>query len=129
MPEKSTCMCQGGLRLVFPCSGAADVGAIADQAARRVSAEGAGKMFCLAGIGAGIPGIVKTTEAADQVLAIDGCPLACARTTLEKAGFTHFDHLCLTDLGLSKGESPVDEANIALVASKATDILQDVGQA
>ena len=69
MPEQPQCACQGALRLVFACSGAADVGAIADQAARRLSRDGAAQMFCLAGIGGRIPGIVKTTEAAGQVLA------------------------------------------------------------
>jgi len=76
------CACSGGsngLKLIFSCSGAADVGELADQAARKLNREGAGKMFCLAGIGGQVSGIVKTTEAATSILAIDGCALECAK--------------------------------------------------
>ncbi len=45
------CSCQGGPKLIFPCSGAADLGAIVDQAGRMLMREGDGKMFCLSGIG------------------------------------------------------------------------------
>ena len=43
---------------------AADVGKIADLAARELTADGAGKMFCLAGIGGRVSGIMATTAAA-----------------------------------------------------------------
>jgi uncharacterized metal-binding protein len=123
MPEEHTCACEGSLKLVFACSGAADVGAIADQAARRISRDGAGSMFCLAGIGGRVPGIMKTTEAADAVLAIDGCPLDCAAKTLEEAGFAGFERLRVTDLGMEKGRAAVTEERVALVAEKAAGIL------
>jgi len=81
-----TC-CVAAPKLVFSCSGAADVGEISDRAARKLSAEGAGKMFCLAGVGGRASGITASTETAAAILAIDGCPLDCARKTLEEAGF------------------------------------------
>jgi uncharacterized metal-binding protein len=96
MPDSSKqadCACGSAPRLIFACSGAADVGHIADQAARKLSAEGAGKMYCLAGVGGRVSGIMATTEAAAAILAIDGCPLDCARRTLEEAGFREFEHL------------------------------------
>ena len=105
--------------MVFACSGAADVGAIADQAARRLTREGAGKMFCLAGIGGRVSGIMKTTEAAGKVLAIDGCPLDCAKGCLQQAGFTAFEHMRVTDLGMEKGSSPATEERIAAVTERA----------
>ncbi len=39
------------VKLIFACSGAADVGGIADLAARTLHAEGSGKIYCLAGVG------------------------------------------------------------------------------
>lgn len=39
-----SCACGVGPKLIFACSGAADVGAIADQAARKLTKDGAGKM-------------------------------------------------------------------------------------
>ena len=73
-------------------------------------------MFCLAGIGGRVSGIMKTTEVAAKVVAIDGCPLNCARKTLEQAGFTEFAHVQLADLGFKKGESPVTEERVRSVA-------------
>ena len=112
MSDPKSCACSAAPKLIFPCSGAADVGAIADQAARQLTREGVGKMFCLAGIGGLVSGIMKTTESAEKILVIDGCPLNCAKNCLEQAGFTEFEHLNLTGLGLAKGQSAVSEENI-----------------
>lgn len=115
MSEQKSCTCSAAPKLIFPCSGAADVGAIADQAARKLTREGTGKMFCLAGIGGRVSGIMKTTESAEKILAIDGCPLNCVKNCLEQAGFTKFEHVNLSDLGLNKGQSAVTEENIQKV--------------
>lgn len=87
---------------------------------RRLTRDGKGKMYCLAGIGGRVSGIVKTTEAARVILAIDGCPLDCASNSLKQAGFTDFDHLCVTDLGLTKGQTPVTDESVSKVAEEAT---------
>ncbi len=123
MSEKDSCACSAAPKLIFACSGAADVGAIADQAARKLTRDGAGKMYCMTGIGGRVSGIMKTTEAAAGVLAIDGCPLDCARRCLEEAGFTQFQHMRVTDLGMEKGKAPVTEENIAKVADKGAAAL------
>lgn len=112
MSDQRNCACSAAPKLIFPCSGAADVGAIADQAARQLTREGVGKMFCLAGIGGRVGGIMKTAESAEKILAIDGCPLNCAKSCLEQAGFTEFEHLNLTDFGFVKGQSAVSAENI-----------------
>lgn len=118
MSEKnsSACACGEAPKLIFACSGGADVGALADQAARKMTRDGTGRMFCLAGIGGRVSGIMKTTEAASMVLAIDGCPLNCVKKTLEEAGFSNFMHLNLAEIGFQKGESPANDENIATVA-------------
>ncbi|MFH0910089.1 MAG: putative zinc-binding protein [Planctomycetota bacterium] len=116
MTTNTNCGCCGGTNLVFACSGASDVGAVADEAARRLSKEGKGKMFCGMGIGGRVPGIMKTTEAADRILAIDGCPLNCTKKSLERAGFTKFEHLLLADLGMEKGKTDISTDNIARAA-------------
>jgi len=107
-------VCTGGDTLIFACSGAADVGAVADQAARKMTQQGYGQMFCLAGIGGGVEPILKKTAAAKKILAIDGCPLNCVKHCLEKAGFDQFEHLQLGDIGLEKGKSPATDENIAM---------------
>jgi uncharacterized metal-binding protein len=112
------CCCNKAPKLIFACSGAADVGQIADLAARRLTADGVGKMFCLAGIGGRVSGIMATTESAAAILAIDGCPLDCARKTLEQAGFQQFEHLRLTDLGMEKGKTPATEEQVTKVVNQ-----------
>lgn len=113
-----TCNCTTGqvVKLVFPCSGGSDVGELADRAARQLDQDGTAKMYCLAGIGGRVSGIVKTTEAAGLRLAIDGCPVGCASKTLEQAGVGPFRHVCVTDLGFEKGQTNVtDDAMAAVV--------------
>ncbi len=115
--KPSEACCGTAPKLIFACSGAADVGKISDTAARKLSSEGAGKMFCLAGIGGRVSGITETTRAAPTVLVIDGCPLDCAKKTLEQAGFAKYEHIRLSDLGMEKGKTaPTDEA-VATVAA------------
>ena len=118
------CECGAAPKLIFSCSGAADVGAVADRAARELTQKGIGKMFCLAGIGGRVSGIMKTTEAAQAVLAIDGCPLNCTKLCLEQAGFTDFEHLQLTEIGMGKGQTEVSDENVARVVEIATQKLQ-----
>ncbi len=117
MSEKNACACGAAPKLIFACSGAADVGAIADQAARKLTKDGAGRMFCLAGIGGRVSGIMATTESAARILAIDGCPLNCAKNSLEQAGFKTYEHLQLADLGMEKGKTPATPDAIAKVAA------------
>ena len=123
MSTTNSCQCSGGQKLIFACSGAADVGAIADQAARKMTKEGIGKMFCTAGIGGRASGIMKTTESAGKILIIDGCPLSCAKNTLEKAGFNKFVHFTLSDLGFEKHSCPVTEDNIDKVVAKGKEMM------
>ena len=123
MPIQTGCGCScgsnSGPKLIFACSGCADVGELADQAARKLTRDGAGQMFCLAGIGGRVSGIMKSTEAAGSILAIDGCPLDCTRKTLDVAGFVRVNHLRLSDLGFEKGKTQVNRESIAAVIDKA----------
>ncbi len=121
------CACATAPRLIFACSGAADTGEITDRAARKMTAAGAGKMFCLAGIGGRVSGMMASTAAAAGVLALDGCHLDCARKTLEEAGFSGFAHLRVTDLGMEKGESPATEERVAAVAARGAELLPPSG--
>jgi uncharacterized metal-binding protein len=103
--------------LIYACSGAADVGEIADQVARRLRSEGVAKMTCLAGIGAGLSNYVQSSIGADMNITIDGCSVACAKKTLEKIGVTPASYI-LTDLGLIKGETPVTEKIVDQMSDK-----------
>ena len=78
--NKEICACTDDeVKLIFACSGGADVGHLSDLAARKMMNDGCGKMFCLAGIGGDVEGIIKTTRDTDKILAIDGCPVDCVK--------------------------------------------------
>ena len=109
--------------LVFSCSGCADVGAVADQAARRLAREGVGKQFCLAGVGGRIQPIMERTATAKRLLAIEGCNLECVSNCLKQAGFTHYVQLRLADLGLEKGRTDISRENVTKVTEKAKALL------
>jgi uncharacterized metal-binding protein len=124
MPDKkNNCACEDGVTLIFPCSGAADVGEISDRAARSLSVQGHGKMFCLAGIGGNISGMIASTRGADRVLVIDGCGLDCAKKTMEERGIENFLHFRVTDLGMEKSKSPATQELIESVAQKGKELL------
>jgi len=125
MSADLSCACGTAPTLIFACSGSSDVGEIADRAARKLMRDGAGRMYCLAGVGGRVNGILLSTQAADSILAIDGCPLACAKNTLEKAEITRFRHVQLADLGLAKGEPPVSEDRIAKAATAGFAAFRD----
>ena len=114
----NNCMCQQAGVLVFPCSGGADVGELSDRVGRKIAQCGQAKMFCLAGIGAHIPGIIESAKAAKKIVAIDGCPVSCAKKILEHAGFSVIAYN-LKEMGFEKGKTKVNKENI----EKATQII------
>ena len=103
-PKQAGC-CGGGPKktvLLYACSGGANVAEIADRAARELMFSGCGSMFCLAGLGAGIQGMVQTARDADLNLVLDGCPMECAKKVFDNAGLTNYVQVRVTDLGIEK---------------------------
>ncbi len=120
---EEACACNAAPTLLFACSGAADVGLLSDRAVREMARQGAGRMFCLAGIGGRVSGIMQSTEAATNILAVDGCKLHCARHCLEQAGIAGFAHLGLESMGYEKGKSPVTDEVVAQVAHAGMNLM------
>jgi len=112
--------CCGGTKLIFACSGCADVGEIADRTARKLNKEGFAKMSCLAGLGANLSGFTASAKGADGNITIDGCPVACAKKILENNGLMPKSFI-LTDFGFVKGQTDVNEENV----KKAYDYIKE----
>lgn len=108
------CACNTGVRLIYSCSGAADVGEISDRAARLLRKEGFAQGSCIAGVGAGISGYIESAKGADVNFTIDGCPVACARKCLENAGVKSVSFI-VTEMGFKKGKTPVTDDVIRTV--------------
>jgi uncharacterized metal-binding protein len=103
--------------LVFACSGAADVGALSDRVARKLSSDGKFKMYCMAAVGANIPEKIKPLMDAGGLISIDGCSSLCSKKVLERAGFSSKSYN-LEDLGFKKGKTEVNEDAINLAIAK-----------
>jgi len=111
------CACNEITTMVFACSGGSDVGGLSDRVARKLARDGKAKMYCLAGVGAGLPNMVSAAGAVKKRIVIDGCPVNCARKIMEKAGLTAEFHN-LKDLGFEKGKSQVDDTVVSGIAEK-----------
>jgi uncharacterized metal-binding protein len=100
----SCCAAGGSNIMIVACSGASNVGQLSNQAAIELTQEGFGKMFCLAGVGGRLQGFVQSAKDVPEMIAIDGCELACAKATLEQAGVPLKTYLVLTELGIKKNK-------------------------
>ncbi len=111
------CTCEGTNVMIFPCSGAADVGALADRVARKLTKDGKGKMYCTAALGANIPEKIALVRKASGTVTIDGCSAFCAKRILESAGFQPTAYN-LEDFGFHKGKTEVVDATVHEAAAK-----------
>jgi len=96
------CSCEPNEILIFSCAGSSNVGQLANHAAVKLTQDGLGRYFCLAGIGGHVPGMIESTKAGKMLVAIDGCPVACAKKILEHTGFNIDEYVQVTELGIEK---------------------------
>ena len=90
------------LPLVYSCSGCSSAAQMANALAIRLDREGVAEMSCIAGVGGGVEGLVRTARAGRPILALDGCVLACARACLARAGLSPDRHVVLAEFGVKK---------------------------
>ena len=110
--------------LLYACSGGANVAEVADKVARELMFAGQGTMFCLAGLGAGIQGMVQTARDADVNLVIDGCPMDCARKIFDNWSLTNYIQIKVTDLGIEKVKGVrCTQEQVDTVMAKAREVL------
>jgi len=103
--QQSTCDCKAEDIILLPCSGGSNCGQITNQAAVSLDTMGVGRIYCLAGIGAHIDGMIESARGAKRLVALDGCQVACAKKTIEHAGLKVTDWICVTEEGIAKSHS------------------------
>lgn len=59
-------------------------------------------MSCIAGVGGGVPALVKLARSGRPILALDGCVMACVKACLARVDVTADTHLVLADFGIRK---------------------------
>jgi len=101
------CCAPSGNVMILACSGASNVGQLANQAAVELTREGVGKMFCLAGVGGHLGGFVRSAKDVPEMVAIDGCEIGCARAILDHAEVPVKNCVLITGLGIEKNKDLV----------------------
>lgn len=120
------CTCGTGKKTVmlFACSGGSNVAEVSDRAARELMFAGKGQMFCLAGLGAGIPDMIQKAKDADLNIIIDGCPVDCAKKIFDQHGLTNYVQVKVTDLGIEKAKGVrCTQDQVNKVTSRIKEIL------
>lgn len=108
---------------VYACSGCSDAGELAYRIARGLTTEGVAQMSCLVGIGGRVQSLLAKAENSESIRVVDGCPLNCARKTLELDGLRGLTPLGLHEVGTRKGSCPVTGENISTGAEAASRAL------
>jgi len=123
--KKACCSCSSNekLRLLFACSGAADLGLLADSVIRRLHRDGFGKAGCLAGMGADLSGFVQSAKAAETIV-IDGCQSKCGSRICERHGVEHVS-ISMTDFGFKKGTTDVNDTVIQSTIKKIKEKINE----
>lgn len=96
--ENNCCSCSVlGNRIVMSCSGASNFGQISNSLAVEMQSRGMGNMSCLAAVGAGLSGYIKSAREADQLVVIDGCNVACGQKIMEATGIKDYVYFVVSN--------------------------------
>jgi len=90
------------LPLVYSCSGCSSAAQMTNQMALWLDRQGVAEMSCIAGVGGGVQGLVRTATSGRPIIALDGCVLQCVKACLAQAGTRADLHLTLSDYGIKK---------------------------
>ncbi len=90
------------LPLVYSCSGCSSAAQLANQVALRLDRKGVAEMSCIAGVGGDVPHLLKTALSGRPIIALDGCPLVCVKSTLARHGVVPERHYQLQQYGVKK---------------------------
>lgn len=90
------------LPLVYSCSGCSNVAQLANDIALKLDQEKIAEMSCIAGVGGEVPHLVALAKSGREIIAIDGCPLACAKACLAKHNINPHLHFELSKFSIKK---------------------------
>ncbi|MEO6322817.1 MAG: putative zinc-binding protein [Polaromonas sp.] len=90
------------LPLVYARSGCSSAAQLANHVAVRLDRSGTAEMSRIAGIGGDVPSLLKTARSGRPIIALDGCPLVCVKSSLSRHGITPERHYQLQQYGVKK---------------------------
>lgn len=116
--KNNTCDCKSEDDLVITCSGAADLGYLADQVARKLNRNKVCKMSCLALIASCDKEKINDFKS-KNILLIEGCAEDCGKKIMQNKNIKNYHYLRLTDLGYEKGKTSTNQIVINEIYQKA----------
>ncbi|OWW21456.1 putative zinc-binding protein [Noviherbaspirillum denitrificans] len=90
------------LPLVYSCSGCSSAAQTANQAALQLDRSGVAEMSCIAGVGGDVPHLLKIAKSGRPIIGIDGCVLACVKSSLGRHEITPRWYMQLHEYGVKK---------------------------
>lgn len=88
--------------LVYSCSGCSSAAQTANAIAIKMDRDQFAEMSCIAGVGGDVKPLVKTAKSGRDIIAIDGCPLACVKHCLARHDVEPKYHFVLTKYEVRK---------------------------
>jgi uncharacterized metal-binding protein len=90
--------------LVYACSGASNLGQLSNEIAIRLHRAGLAEMSCAEAVGIETGPPYATALSGRPVVAVSGCPLACARRLLDEHGVAVTSSIQLENRGVPKAK-------------------------
>ncbi|MBS1162515.1 MAG: hypothetical protein H6R03_411 [Burkholderiaceae bacterium] len=88
--------------LVYSCSGCSSAAQLANAVALKLDRSNIAEMSCIAGIGGDVPPMLCTAKSGRPIVALDGCELACVRSSLSRHGLAPALYFDLSEQGVRK---------------------------
>ncbi|QLH34640.1 MAG: putative zinc-binding protein [Cyclobacteriaceae bacterium] len=88
--------------LIYSCSGCSSAAQMANAIALKIDRSGLAEMSCIAGVGGNVKKLVRLAKSGRKIIAVDGCPLACAKACLANHQLKPDLHFDLSDYDVPK---------------------------
>jgi uncharacterized metal-binding protein len=88
--------------LVYSCSGCSSAAQLANAVALKLDRAGLAEMSCIAGVGGDVPSLLRTARSGRPIIALDGCALACVKSSLARHGLAPALYFDLAEQGVRK---------------------------
>jgi len=88
--------------LVYSCSGCSSAAQLANAVALKLDRAEVAEMSCIAGIGGDVPSLLRTARSGRPIVALDGCALACVKSSLARHDLAPALYVQLADHGVRK---------------------------
>ena len=120
---------QQQLPLVYSCSGCSSAGQMANYIAIELDRREIAEMSCIAGVGGDVPHLVRIALSGRPILAIDGCPFQCVKSSLAQCGRVPTRHVMLHKKGVKKRyHSNFDQEEADRILESVEIIARELGE-